>query len=161
MVTGGFIKLHRSLLDDPVWEDSTPEQRVVFITLVSMANYKENTWVWKGERFTAKRGQLVTSLDKIAKKSGKGVSVKNVRSSIDKFEKFGFLANESAKTGRLITILNYDEFQTEENEWGKEPGKEAANDRQTGGKEVANRAAPIEEVRNKEGEPVPNQDGHN
>ena len=91
----GWVKLHRCLTEKAIWQESTPEQKAILITLLMMANHKEKEWLWKGKKFRAKPGQFVTSIDSIAKKSGKGISVKNVRTALDKFEKLGFLANES------------------------------------------------------------------
>lgn len=35
----GWIKLHRELLDKPIWTESTPEQKTILITLLMMANH--------------------------------------------------------------------------------------------------------------------------
>lgn len=113
----GYLKLYRELASKPIWENSTPEQKVVLITLLMMANFKEKQWEWKGEKYKAKPGQFVTSLENIAKECGKGVSVQNVRTALTRFEKLEFLTNESTKTGRLITIANWELYQsTEENQ---------------------------------------------
>jgi hypothetical protein len=106
----GYIKSYRKLLDDSVWRIS-PQQKVVFWTLLMMANYKENEWIWKGEKFTCKPGQLITSLDTIVKMSGPGISIRNVRTALENLEKLKVLTNESTKTGRLITICNWDKYQ--------------------------------------------------
>jgi len=109
----GYLKLHRELASKPIWENSTPEQKVVLITLMLMANFKEKQWEWKGEKFKAEPGQFVTSLEKIAMECGKGISVQNVRSALVRFEKLEFLTNKSTKTGRLITIANWGVYQSD------------------------------------------------
>ena len=129
----GWIKLHRCLLDKAIWQGCSPEQKTILITLLMMANHKEKEWLWNGKEFKARPGQFVTSLESIATKAGRGISIKNVRSAIDKFQKLGFLANESAKTGRLITIVKWEDYQHDENLVAKEP----ADRWQTGGKQVA------------------------
>lgn len=133
----GWIKLYRRLLDKAIWECSTPEQKVILITLLLMANHDEKEWEWNGKKFKCKSGQFVTSLSSIAKKAGKGISIKNVRTALEKFKKYEFLAYESAKTGRLITIVNYKVYQSKENNTGKVIGKQVAKHRQTTGKQVA------------------------
>ena len=133
----GWIKIHRVLLDKPIWQLSTPEQKSILITLLLMANHREKKWEWNGTQFACQPGQFVTSLEKIAEKSGAGISVKNVRTAIARFEKLGFLANESAKTGRLITIVNWGNYQLLDKEGGKETGKDLAKTRQTPGKHLA------------------------
>lgn len=107
----GYIKLWRVLLEKPIWRQSTPEQRSVLITLLLMANHEENEWEWQGEKFKVGPGQFVTSLENIRKLSGAGTSTQNVRSSLARFEKLEFLTNKSTKSGRLITICNWSEYQ--------------------------------------------------
>lgn len=116
MADGGWIKLYRSLLDDELWMDCTPVQKTVMITLLLMANHAERKWVWKGEKFHAKPGQFRTSLDSIKLKAGNGVSIQSIRTSLDKFQKLGFLTNESTKQGRLVTIANWAKYQLSESE---------------------------------------------
>lgn len=133
----GWIALHRCLTEKAIWQNSSPEHKTILITLLLMANHKGKQWEWNGKKFEAKPGQFVTSIESIRKKAGKGISTKNVRSALKRFEKLGFLANETAKTGRLITILNWATYQTPIKENGKENGKEGAKRWQRGGKEVA------------------------
>ena len=119
MTGKGWIKLHRELTDKAIWLDSTPEQKTILITLLTMANHEENEWIWKGEKYKVKKGQFITSLDSITKKCGKGVSVQNVRTALKRFEKYEFLTNESTNKNRLITIVNWGSYQ------GKEENQQA------------------------------------
>ena len=41
-ILDGWIRVHRELLDKPIWLNSTPEQKTILITLLLMANFKEN-----------------------------------------------------------------------------------------------------------------------
>ncbi|MBU7562648.1 conserved phage C-terminal domain-containing protein [Pediococcus ethanolidurans] len=107
----GWIKLYRSLLDDPLWLLSTPVQKTVLTTLLLSVNHKETQWEWQGKKFICKPGQFITSLDSIVKKCGKGITAQNVRTALKRFENFGFLTNKSTKTGRLITIANWAKYQ--------------------------------------------------
>jgi len=133
----GWVKLHRELIDKPIWLKSTPEQKSILITLLLMANHQENEWEWQGIKFKVKPGQFVTSLEHIAEKSGKGVTVQNVRSSLKKFQnKYQFLTNESTKTGRLITICNWGDYQANEQETNKDTNNELTKNQQRGNKEL-------------------------
>ena len=129
----GWIKLHRKILEDELWIDCTPEQKVIMMTLLMLANHDDKSWIWQGKKFSIKAGQLITSIESIRKISGKNISSKNVRSALVKFKKYGFLANESAKTGRLITIANWAKYQGNDDEVAKQEAKRW----QRGGKEVA------------------------
>lgn len=105
----GWIKLHRIILESPFWKQSSAEHIIIFITLLLKANHSSNNWLWKGEKFKVNPGQLITSLDSIASLSG--TSVQNVRSALKKLEKLEMITNESTKTGRLITIVNWGLYQ--------------------------------------------------
>lgn len=92
-----------------------------------MVNHEEAEWEWQGNKFKVRPGQKITSLDSIVKEAGKGITIQNVRSALVKFEKYGFLTNQSTKTGRLITIENWGLYQSrEENQQSEQqrPNKE-------------------------------------
>ena len=126
----GWIKLYRKLLDDTLWEISTPHQKVVMITLLLMASHKENEWYWQGKRFDIKAGEFVTSIDSIARKGGNGISKQNVRSALKKFENYGFLTNKSTKNGRLISICNWSRYQDNNSEANTGPNKDLTKTQQ-------------------------------
>jgi hypothetical protein len=115
----GWIKLYRQLLNKAIWQCSTMEQKVILITLLLMANHEEKEWEWQGEKFKCKPGQFVTSLKSIAEKAGSDISIQNVRTAIAKFEKYEFLTNQSTKTGRLITIVNWELYQSQDSKLTK------------------------------------------
>lgn len=106
-----WIKLYRKLLDDSLWKISTPEQKVLMITILLMVNHKEKEWTWEGKKFKVPVGGMLTSLKKIGKNAGKKISIEKIRVFIKKFQKYGFLTNTSTKTGRLIVVLNFDKYQ--------------------------------------------------
>lgn len=128
----GYLKLHRELYHKPIWKQSTPEQKVVLMTLLAMAWFNPNEWEWKGQKFQTVPGQFITSLESIVIDCGKGISIQNVRSSLKRFEKLGFLTNESTKTGRLVTIANWSVYQPKEDD----PTKLSTKTQQRGNKEV-------------------------
>ena len=107
----GFICLWRKTKDDPIWFNSTPEQKVIFITLLFMARWKEQKYDVYGDTITLNPGQFITSYSEIKKLTGKGVSMQNVRTGIDRFEKLGFLTREVTKRGSLVTIVNWRKYQ--------------------------------------------------
>lgn len=116
----GWFKVHRELMDKAIWKCSTPEQKVILITLLKMVNFIENEWLWEGDKYKVEPGQMITSLESIMKESGKGISIQKIRTSLKKFEKYEFLTNESTKTGRLITIVNWGLYQSTDDELTKQ-----------------------------------------
>ena len=110
----GWVKLHRELQEKSIWKLSTPEQKVILISILMLANHLETEWEFDGKKFRCDAGQFVTSLNSLAEACGKGISVQNVRTALNRFEKLGFLTNQSTKTGRLITIENWGKYQEAE-----------------------------------------------
>ena len=119
----GYIKLYRELIDKPIWLKSTPEQKAVLITLLLLCNHCQKEWEWKGEKFKVFPGQFVTSLESIRKRAGNGISIQNVRSSLKRFKKLQFLTNKATKSGRVISIINWDSYQPKDKKPTKFPTK--------------------------------------
>lgn len=132
----GWIKLHRDLKDKPIWQSSTPEQKTILVTLLMMANHKENQWEWKGMPFKAKAGEFITSLENIATECGKGVSVQNVRTALKRFEKYEFLTKESTKQNTRINIVNWGVYQSNEIEPNIEVNKQLTDSQHTPNKQL-------------------------
>lgn len=110
----GWIKLYRILRKKAIWQCSTSDQKVILITILLMANHKEKEWEWMGKKFICKPGQLITSLPKLAKECGKGITIQKTRTALAKFERYRFLTDESTDTGRLITVVNWGFYQDNE-----------------------------------------------
>lgn len=136
MVNGGWVKLYRELKSKSIWQLSSPEQKVVLITILLLANHEENKWEWKGEQFTCRPGQLITSLNSLVRECGDGVSIQNVRTALDRFEKLGFLTNVSTKTGRLITIVNWEKYQGKDYVSNKDANKDLTKSQQRANKDL-------------------------
>lgn len=107
------------------------KQRDVMINCLLLANHEGKTWEWKGKLFKCKPGQFITSLNSLKKVCADDVTIRNIRTALDKLEKWGFLTNESTKTGRLITIVNWEKYQSKDKETDKDTDKEMTNDRQS------------------------------
>lgn len=135
-MAGGWIKLHRCLLDKAIWLDSTAEQKAILITLLLMANHEGKEWEWHSKQFKAEAGQFITSASSIIENAGKGISRQNVRSALEKFKKYEFLTYESTKTGLLITIVNWGNYQGYIAEGNQETNQEVTNTQPTGNQQV-------------------------
>ncbi|EHC6097403.1 DnaD domain-containing protein [Listeria monocytogenes] len=132
----GWIKLHRDLKEKPIWKSSTPEQKTILVTLLMMANHKENEWEWMGKPFKAKPGEFVTSIKSITEECGKGISSQNVRTALKRFENYGFLTKESTKVNTLINIVNWGVYQESENKSNTLANNQLTNDSQTANKQL-------------------------
>lgn len=97
-----------------IWTSSSPEQKVILITLLMMANHEGKEWQWQGKQFKANPGEFVTSAKSIMAKAGEGISRQNVRTALEKFRKYEFLTYTSTKTGILVSIVNWRDYQAKE-----------------------------------------------
>lgn len=117
----GFIVLHRKILD---WEWAKDMNTfVMFICLLLLANYEDGLF----EGRVIKRGQLVTSLPNLSKITRQ--TIRQARTSLSHLKMTGEITDYSTNRYRVITIVNYDKYQTNDRQ----------DDRQMTGKRQAKR----------------------
>jgi len=119
--SGGWVKLHRSLLEWE-WYDDLP-CRVLWQHLLLSVNYEEKKW--RGQ--TIEQGQLVTSIANLSESAG--LTAKQVRTALEKLKSTGEMAIKTSNKYTIITITKWNLYQ--------ENGKEKANEGQTKGKQRA------------------------
>ena len=118
-VTGGFIQLHRKIVEWE-WYQNTNTFRL-FVHCLLMANFTDGRFEGK----EIKRGQFVTSLDQLAKQTS--LSVRQVRVALDHLILTGELTNKSYTKYRVITVVKYDAYQNND----KQIDNQVTNKRQT------------------------------
>lgn len=117
-MSGRFIKLYDKILQ---WEwFGDPNTVCLFIYLLLKANYKETRLAGK----VFKRGQVVTSLPKLA--TDVGLSIRQTRTALEHLKSTGEVTDESTNQYRIITVVKYDDYQ---NATDKMTGNRQANDR--------------------------------
>lgn len=122
---GGFIVVYRDILQ---WEWYTDVNTAhLFIHCILKANHADANW----RGIEIQRGSFITSLQKLSTETG--LTVKQVRNSLEKLEKTGEVANCSTSKYRIVTIKNYDVYQNEGKQKGKQEGKVRANKRASKG----------------------------
>ena len=133
----GFIKIHRQILK---WEWYTDiPTKVLFFHLLLRANHQPEKW--RGHDILT--GELITSYAHLAKETG--LTVKQVRTALDKLKRTSEVAHKGQGSFSIISIKNWDKFQLQ----GKQSGKERANQGQGEGKVGATdkKTKKIEEVK--------------
>ncbi len=99
----GWIHLFRKFIN---WEwYDCPNVKIVFLHCLLMANHKKGKW----QGVTIKRGQFVSSYEKIA--TANGLSVQQVRTSIKKLKMTQEINTQTTNLYTLITVINYDLYQ--------------------------------------------------
>lgn len=132
IVMTGWIKIHRSFL---TWEwFDKPEMVQVFVYLLLKANHDAKEW----HGMTIERGQIVTSVAKIAQETR--LSVRTVRTCLDRLKTTNEVTITTTTKFTLITISKYDTYQDGDNASDKAFDKvvdnPTANERQTNDKQT-------------------------
>lgn len=99
----GWIKIHRKLI---TWEWYTDSKMVhLFLHLLLSANHKPNQW----QGINVERGQLITGRIKLSVATG--ISEQSIRTCLLKLEKTKELTIKTTNRNSIITLLNYDSYQ--------------------------------------------------
>lgn len=113
MAREGWIKLHRKLLDNPVtFKD--PDYLAVWIFLLLEATHKEQKRDFGGKIIILKPGQLITGRPAISKQTK--VQASKVERILKRLKSEQQIEQQTSTKGRLITILNWNEYQNSEQE---------------------------------------------
>lgn len=106
----GWIKLHRKIEDSFLFSNS--KAMLLWIFLLISANHAEKEFLFNGKKMICKRGQILTGRDSISSK------IKINRSSVDRllkvFESEHLIEQHKTNRFRLITVINYDLYQSSE-----------------------------------------------
>lgn len=104
----GWVKLHRKILEWEWYDDHNTFR--LFMTLLMMANHTDKKW--RGNLIM--RGSLLTSLDSLSATTG--LSVQQIRTSLNKLILTGEITNKSTSRNRIITISKWDSYQNDNNQ---------------------------------------------
>ncbi|MCY9512378.1 conserved phage C-terminal domain-containing protein [Paenibacillus larvae] len=107
----GWIKLHRKILDNPiVCKDS--DYAAVWMYLLLNATHKEHPVLFAGKRITLHPGQLITGRKAISEKFK--ISESKVQRILKSFENEQQIEQQNSNKNRLITILSWSDYQSDE-----------------------------------------------
>lgn len=109
----GYITLTRSLRRAE-WAKCAIK-RTLWENLLIDASYKNRVVNFKGVDWNLSRGQLVTTREILASQieiGGKPVSALIIRRALEFFEKQGMISKSGNRLGTVITITNYDVYQS-------------------------------------------------
>ena len=106
-MSGGWIHLHRSILDH--WTFSDPVVLKAWIYVLLATNHKEAKVLFDGDLIFINKGQFVTSVRKFAEKVG--CTRRKAEKLLELFECDGMIRREKCKRGTLLTVENYSFYQ--------------------------------------------------
>ncbi|HAB66520.1 MAG TPA: hypothetical protein DCE23_04035 [Firmicutes bacterium] len=107
----GWIKLHRKTLDNPIITKDS-DYLAVWIYLLLNTTHKEYDVLFKGERITLKKGQLLTGRKSISEKLK--IDENKVQRILKTLENEHQIEQQSSNKNRLITIVSWDKYQQDE-----------------------------------------------
>lgn len=101
----GWILLHRTMLEWEWYSDANTSR--LFIHCLLKANHTDKKW----QGNTVKRGDFITSGDKLAKELR--LTRNQVRTSIKKLKSTNEITSKGASQHTVITVVNYDRYQSD------------------------------------------------
>ena len=133
----GYIKIYRQMKNWG-WYTDIPV-KVLFLHLLLSANREAREW----NGIKIEQGQLITSLEHLARDSG--LTVQQVRTALKKLKSTQEATYKSTSRNTIITINNWDKFQLSNTNCNKQ----ITNEQQTNNKQITtNKKERIEEDKN-------------
>lgn len=105
-MNGGWIKLSRSIMDDPLYFAEPFTRAQAWIDLLLLANYADGYFIVRGNRVNVKRGQIGRSQQNLAERW------RWSRGKVDRFltemENDGRIIQQKSRLTSLISIVNFE-----------------------------------------------------
>lgn len=122
----GYVLIHRDIMD---WEwYQSPNVSRLYFHLIFKVNFKDKKW----QGNLVERGQLITSYNHLAIELN--LSVQVIRTALQKLLEGGYIKIKPTNRFTLITLVNYDKFQTAKSESNKPINNQRTLRKQSGNK---------------------------
>ena len=112
----GFVKLPRSLWNDPQWKSCRAKYKLVFMTLLFNASYTQKTFNISNNLVSIGPGQFCTSMRNLIDLCNEGIKFKDdkvdkniIERSVSLFIKIGFVRQE-VRHGKSVFTITYPEL---------------------------------------------------
>lgn len=123
-MSGGFIRVERSTFDHPVLKDD-PLRVAAWIGMVAQASWKPSRVMFRGHWFDLKRCQLATTVRDLATRYG--MSKSSMQRFLDDLKSGDMIRTELGHGRLVISICNYDKYQTAPERSGTDLGQTDAD----------------------------------
>lgn len=110
-MSDGWVKAHRSMLENPVVSKDS-DHLAVWMYLLLNATHKEQEKMFAGKKITLQPGQLITGRKKIAEEFK--INESKVQRILKLFESEQQIEQQTSNANRLITIVNWCLYQENE-----------------------------------------------
>ena len=105
----GWLKIHRKILDNFLWEDRPFSRGQAWIDLILIANHEDKTTIFNGNVVEIKRGQKMTSLRKLSDRWG--WSITKTKKFLEVLQSEKMLTYKSNSKNTVYTIVNFNDYQ--------------------------------------------------
>jgi len=129
----GWIKLYRKIINTS-WYYKRSTVVHLFIHLLIKANHRENKFFWNGKEMTIKRGEFITGLNKLSEETG--ISIQSIRTALTILKSTNTITIKSTNKFSIIQIVNYDQYQSEEEKLTSKSTSTLTNNQQTTNKQL-------------------------
>ena len=127
----GYIKLYRKLIRWGWYQDNVVKS--LFLHCLLMASFRDFDWMGR----KLKAGQFITSLKHLSEDLG--FSVQQIRTAIKKLESTEEITSETTNRFTLITVNNWGNYQSDEDESNTQSNNQITNKQQTDNKQATNK----------------------
>jgi len=126
-MSNGWIKIHRCMMDNPLYHSEPFNRTHAWIDLLLLANSNDNFFYKRGIRVNIQRGQIGHDADTLAKrwKWSRG----KVERYLTMLESDGMIVRQKSNVTTLISISKYDDYQA--NDKANSKANDKANGHQT------------------------------
>jgi hypothetical protein len=124
----GWIKLFRSLTDNPIWRCEPFTRGQAWVDLLLLANFDSSFFFKRGVKITVERGQVSRSEVELADRWRWSRS--KVRKFLNDLEKEQQIEQHKTNVTQLLTIVNYYYFQEKEQQTGQQKDSRKTAERQ-------------------------------
>ena len=127
-MTGGWIKLHRQIVDGDLWNGTEPfDRRSAWIDLLLMVNHEPAEIMSGNKVFRIDRGQTWTTIKELSTRWR--WSTKKTRLFIETLQRLRMVSANGQTKGTLLTVENYDIYQGQGQTDNTSKGKQRANNK--------------------------------
>ena len=108
----GWIKLHRTIQDNPLWRSEPFSRGQAWVDLLLLANHKESFFYKRGNKVTVLRGQVGRSEVELSDRWK--WSRTKVRKFLTELQEEQQIKIRKSRITQVLTIVNYDNWQQKE-----------------------------------------------
>jgi hypothetical protein len=103
----GWIKLHRKVIDNPIFDK--PELFKLFVYCLLAAGHEEKKIIWNGKDEILPKGSFITGREKLSKELKQSESM--VRRNLKILENISVITRKSTNKYTVINVVNYGIYQ--------------------------------------------------